>query len=40
MNADQAGHLVGPDLSTNCLQRLSVDNSSRQRVNGWMRLDG
>ena len=28
---DQAGHFVGPDLDTNCLQR-SADNTSRQRV--------
>ena len=25
---------VGPDLDPNCLQRLSADHTSRQRVNG------
>ena len=24
---DQAGHSVGPDLGSNCLQRLSADNN-------------
>ena len=28
----QAQHLVGPDLGPNCLQRLSVDDTSKQRV--------
>ena len=32
VDKDQARHFVGPDLGTNCLQRLSADNSSRQRV--------
>ena len=27
-----SGHFVGPDLGLNCLQRLSADDSSRQRV--------
>ena len=26
---------IGPDLGPNCLQRLSVDDSSRQRVLHW-----
>ena len=29
---DQARHLVGPDLGSNCLQMLSADDASRQRV--------
>ena len=29
---DQAGRFVGPDLGPNCLQRLSADDTSRQRV--------
>ena len=28
-----ASHFVGPDLGPNCLQRLSADDTSRQRVN-------
>ena len=27
LDPDQARHLVGPDLGTNCLQRLSVDEA-------------
>ena len=30
---DQAGHVVGPDLGPNCLQKLSADVTSRRRVN-------
>ena len=30
---DEAKSFVGPDLGPNCLQRLSADNTSRQRVN-------
>ena len=30
---DQARHFVGPGLGPNYLQRLSADNTSRQRVN-------
>ena len=29
---DQARHFVRPDLGPNCLQRLSSDGNSRQRV--------
>ena len=29
LDPDQARHFVGPDLSPNCLQRLSADNKSR-----------
>ena len=32
LDPDQAQHFVGPDLGPNCLQRLSADNTSRQRV--------
>ena len=32
LDPDQAGHLIGPDLGTNCLQSLLADNTSRQRV--------
>ena len=32
MVSDQAQHLIGPDIDPNCLQRLSADNSFRQRV--------
>ena len=31
LDPDQARHFVGPDLDPNCLQRLSADNTSRQR---------
>ena len=33
LDSDQARHIVGPDLGPNCLQRLSTDDTSRQRVN-------
>ena len=29
---DHAQHVAGPDLGPNCLQRLSADDSSRQRI--------
>ena len=32
LDPDQDGHFVGPDLGTNCLQRLSADDIGRQRV--------
>ena len=32
LNPNQARQKVGPDLDPNCLQRLSADNTSRQRV--------
>ena len=32
LDSDQARLFVGPDLGPNCLQMLSVDNTSRQRV--------
>ena len=30
LDPDQARHFVGPDLSPNCLQRLSADNTSKK----------
>ena len=33
LDPDQAQCFVGPDLSLNFLQRLSADDTSRQRVN-------
>ena len=32
LDQDQGQHFVGPDLGPNCLQRLSADNKSGQRV--------
>ena len=32
LDPDQAQHFVGPDLVPNCLQKLSADDTSRQRV--------
>ena len=32
LDPDQAGHFVGPGLDPKCLQRLSADDTSRQRV--------
>ena len=32
LDSDQARLFVGPDLGPNCLQRLSADDTSRQRV--------
>ena len=29
MDPDLARHFIGPDLGSNCLQRLSADNKSR-----------
>ena len=29
LDPDQAQHFVGPDLGTNCLQKLSADGTSR-----------
>ena len=33
LEPDQARQNVGPDLAPNCLQKLSADDTSRQRVN-------
>ena len=32
LDPDQARNFVGPDLGPSCLQRLSADHTSRQRV--------
>ena len=32
LDTDQARHIVGPDLGSNCLKRLSADDTRRQRV--------
>ena len=32
LNTGQARRFVGPDLGTNCLQRLSAGNTSKQRA--------
>ena len=32
LDPDQARHFVGPDLGPNCLQKLSADDTRRQRV--------
>ena len=31
LDPDQDGHSVGADLGPNCLQRLTADNTSKQR---------
>ena len=36
LGPDQIRHFVGPDLGPSCLQRLSVDDASRQRFNGYL----
>ena len=33
LDPDQARHIAWPDLGPNCLQRLSVDDTGRQKVN-------
>ena len=37
LDPDQARHFVRPDLDQNCLQKLSADDTSRQRVNHNMQ---
>ena len=32
LDPDKAQHIVGPDLDPNCLQRLSADDTRRQKV--------
>ena len=39
LDPDQAQHFVGPDLGPSCLQRLSTDATSRQKVNADWQLD-
>ena len=34
LDPEQARRFVGPNLSPNCLLRLSADDNGRQRVNG------
>ena len=34
LDPDQVRHSVGLDLGPNCLQRLSADDTRRQRVKG------
>ena len=36
---DQARHFVWPDLSSNCLQRLSAGDTSKQRVKVGIELE-
>ena len=36
LDPNQARQIVGPDLGPNCLQRLSADNTGRERVNRHM----
>ena len=38
LDPDQHRHSVGPDLDPNCLQRLSADDTSRQRVKALVSL--
>ena len=33
LDPDQARRFVGPDLGSNCLPKLSADDTGRQRVN-------
>ena len=39
LDPDQARHFVGPDLGPNCLQILSTDDTSRQRVSAGVVLE-
>ena len=39
LDPDQVQHFVGPDLGPNCLQRLSAEDTSGQRVKALI-LDG
>ena len=39
LDPDQARHFVGPDLGLNCLQRLSADDTRRQRVKATNHYD-
>ena len=36
LDPDVARHFVWPDLDPNCLQRLSANNTSKQRVNALL----
>ena len=37
LDPDQAQHFIGPDLVPNCFQKLSADDTSRQRGNYSMQ---
>ena len=37
LDPDQAQHVVGPDLGTNCLQRLSADDTNKHSVNAYRK---
>ena len=37
LDPGQARHFVGPDLGPNCLQMLSTDGTSRQRVDATLQ---
>ena len=39
LDPDQDQHSVGPDLGPNCLQRLSADDTSRQKVDRVFRVN-
>ena len=39
LDPDQARHFVGSDLGPNCLQRLSADDTRRQRVSNEYKMD-
>ena len=32
LDPDHVRHFAGPDLGSNCLQKVSADDTSRQRV--------
>ena len=36
LDPDQAPRFVGPDLGPNCLQRLSAEDTSKQRLNTFL----
>ena len=39
LDPDQARHFVGPDLGPNCFQRLSANDTSRQKVKDKLHED-
>ena len=39
LNLDQAQHFVRPDLGPNCLQMLSADNTSRQKIKATININ-
>ena len=40
LDPDQARHFVGPDLVPSCLQMLSADDTSRQRIGHSLKVLG